>query len=106
VGTGPFNLGKPDDFRVPDRGYHRGLPSGVWVPTAALVVEVVCPDDETWEKFDFYGQHGVDEICVADPMAGQLSWFSRDALVYRPSESSQLLDVTVGELTRRIDWPG
>src|SRR5712692_10522064 len=25
IGTGPFNLGEPDDFRVPDRGYHRTL---------------------------------------------------------------------------------
>ena len=32
VGTGPFNLGGPDDYRVPDRGYHRGRPAGTWVP--------------------------------------------------------------------------
>src|SRR5437588_492070 len=47
VGTGPFNLGGPDDYRVPDRGYCRGRPAGTWVPTAAIVVEIVSPDDET-----------------------------------------------------------
>jgi hypothetical protein len=29
VSSGPFNLGHPDDYRVPDRGYHRGLPTEV-----------------------------------------------------------------------------
>jgi len=47
VATGPFNLGTADDYRVPDHGYHRRLPDGVWVSTAAVVVEVVSPDDET-----------------------------------------------------------
>ncbi|MDQ6727027.1 MAG: Uma2 family endonuclease [Actinomycetota bacterium] len=66
VGTGPFNLGQPDDYRVPDRGYHRSRPTGTWVPTAAVVVEIVSPDDETYAKFDFYARHAVDEILVAD----------------------------------------
>ncbi len=57
VGTGPFNLGQADDYRVPDRGYHRTLPSVIWVATAAIVVEVVSPDDETWAKFEFYASH-------------------------------------------------
>jgi hypothetical protein len=46
-----FNLGKDDhDFRVPDGGLHRGRPTGVWQPTAALVIEIVSPGDESWEK--------------------------------------------------------
>jgi Uma2 family endonuclease len=105
VGTGPFNLGQPDDYRVPDLGLHRAVPSQVWVPTAAMVVEVVSPDDETWEKFDFYGRHGVDEICVADPVTAQLSWFRRDGMVYRETESNSLLGVTVAELAGQIEWP-
>jgi hypothetical protein len=43
VGTGAFNLGSPDDYRVPDRGLHRGLPTTTFVPTAAVVVEIVSP---------------------------------------------------------------
>src|SRR5580704_7843571 len=105
VGIGPFNLGVKDDFRVPDLGYHRSLPAEMWVPTAAIVVEVVSPDDETWEKFDFYARRGVDEICFADPMAATLSWFVLGADGYRVAESSQLLGVTVAQLAGQIDWP-
>jgi hypothetical protein len=35
---------------VPDGGYHRGVPSVLYVPTAAIVVEVLSPGDETWLK--------------------------------------------------------
>jgi hypothetical protein len=31
------------------------------VATAAVVVEVVSPDDETCERFGFYAAHGVDD---------------------------------------------
>jgi len=106
IGTDPFNLGIPDDFRVPDRGYRRGLPSTEWVPTAAIVVEVVSPDDETWAKFEFYARHGVDEICVADPMARQIRWFRLDGAAYVESAESALLGVTVADLDRQITWPG
>ena len=105
VGTGPFNLGDESDYRVPDRGYHRSLPSTVWVPTAALVVEVISPDDETWAKFDFYARHQVDEICTADPLVRQLRWFVRAGSGYQESSASALLQVNVGELSAHIDWP-
>ncbi len=48
VPTGPFNLGAPDDYRVPDQGYHRTFPDDVLVTTVTVVVEVVSPDDETY----------------------------------------------------------
>jgi len=105
VGTGPFNLGDADDYRVPDRGYHRSLPSAVWVPTAAIVVEVISPDDETWAKFDFYATHDVAEICTADAVAGQLRWFVRAGPEYAEAGMSGLLDVTVSDLARQIQWP-
>jgi Uma2 family endonuclease len=71
------------------------------------VVEVLSPDDETWEKFDFYFLRDVDEICVADPVRAELRWFARDAVAhwYRPTESSGLLGVTVAQLLSQIDWP-
>lgn len=67
MGTGPFNLGRPDDFRVPGGGYHRGRPTGTFLATAAVVVEVVSPGDETFDKFDFYAGRDVEEIVLADP---------------------------------------
>ena len=67
VETGPLNLGEgPNDFRVPDGGYLRRLVSAVWIPPAAIVVEIVSPDDETYDKFDFYWRHDVTEVLVAD----------------------------------------
>jgi hypothetical protein len=42
---GEFNLGESErDFRVPDGGLHRPGAGGTWLPTAALVVEIVASD--------------------------------------------------------------
>ena len=72
ISTAAFNLGRPDDFRVPDRGLHRSLPTTLYVPTAAAIVEVESPDDETWEKLDFYAEHHVDEVVASylSPLGG------------------------------------
>lgn len=105
VDTSAFNLGEPDNFRVPDAGYHRNLPSTVYVPTAAIVVEVVSPDDETWEKFAFYASRGVDEICTAEPTERRLRWWRRDGDRYVETDASEVLGVTVAELAAQIDWP-
>lgn len=106
VGTGPFNLGGPDDYRVPDRGYHNGLPSGVWLPSAAIVVEIVSPDDETWAKFDFYARHQVDEICTAEAAGSRLRWFNLVGNAYDETGTSPLLDISADDIAARIDWPG
>jgi Uma2 family endonuclease len=105
VGTDPFNLGEPDNYRVPDGGYHRTLPMTTWVPTAAVVVEVVSPDDETYEKFGFYAAQGVDELIVADPVGRTVSCWARDGLAYREVPGSALLAVTAQQLRDSIDWP-
>jgi Uma2 family endonuclease len=105
IGTGEFNLGAQHDYRVPDAGYHRTMPSDVWVPTAAIVVEIVSPGDETWAKFDFYAGHGVDELCVADPQLRQIRWFLLGQGAYDEAPASPLLGVTTAELEAGIDWP-
>ena len=105
IGTGPFNLGRADDYRVPDAGYHRSLPNAVWVPTAAVVVEVVSPDDETYEKFGFYADHGVDELIVADPAARTVRCWRRGTSGYAEVPGSELLTVSADTLTRLVAWP-
>ena len=105
VGTGPFNLGAPDNYRVPDRGLHRGLPSTTWVRTAAMVVEIVSPDDETWDKLDFYAAHLVDEVLIVDPQERSVTCLRLEAGRYLPVEVSGLLTVAAAELARRVDWP-
>ncbi len=104
--TSQFNLGVKDDYRVPDGGYHRAPVSAVWVPTAAIVVEVVSPGDETWEKLDFYARHAVEEICIADPLTREVRWFVLAGDAYEETGASPLLGVTAADLVARIDWPG
>jgi Uma2 family endonuclease len=106
VGTA-FNLGDDvGNFRVPDLGVHREVLDTVWVPTAAMVVEVVSPDDESWLKFDHYAAHGVDEVLIADPRERTLHLFVLVDGRYDPTDRSGLLDVTVVELHQAITWPG
>jgi len=105
IGTDPFNLGEADDYQVPDRGYHRRLPQSTCVPSAAVVVEVVCADDETYEKFGFYAAHGVDELIVADPTARTVTCWARDGASYLQTDGSALLAVTVADLQAGIAWP-
>lgn len=46
--TSQFNLGEGEhDFRVPDGGLHRSGAGGDWQPTAALVIEILSPGDES-----------------------------------------------------------
>ena len=103
--TSQFNLGVEDDYRVPDGGYHRARPSGVWIATAAIVVEVLSPDDETLLKLDFYARHGVEEICIADPRGREIRWFVLAAGAYEETGASPLLGVTAASLVAGIDWP-
>jgi Uma2 family endonuclease len=51
---GQFNLGQADDHRVPDAGLHHDTSDRVFYPTAALVIEIVSPGDESWDKLPFY----------------------------------------------------
>jgi Uma2 family endonuclease len=103
--SGPFNLGQPNDYRVPDAGLHRTAATATWNATAALVVEIVSPDDETWEKLPFYAAHGVDEVLVVDPIQRAVTWLARAGDRYMQTEHSDLLDIDVDDLAGRIEWP-
>ena len=101
-----FNLGESaDDFRVPDGGLHRTRPVGVWHATAALVVEIVSPGDESWEKLPFYAAHGVDEVLIADPQQRSIDWLALTGGEYRPAGRSGLIELGAAALAARIDWP-
>jgi Uma2 family endonuclease len=100
-----FNLGVKDDFRVPDLGVHRDPQLAVWVPTAAIAVEVLSPDDDTWKKLPFYAQHDVDELLIVDPAEHSVTWLALREGEYRPADRSAMLDLHADALTERIDWP-
>ncbi len=102
-----FNLGEANDYRVPDFGVHRGLPDGLYVSTAAMIVEILSPHDKTFEKFDFYGRNGVDEILVADLEQRSIRLWRYDgsSSSYLEGESSLVLGTTLTDLQATISWP-
>jgi Uma2 family endonuclease len=101
-----FNLGYSiENYRVPDGGLHRARYWGTWEHTAPLVVEIVSPGDETWEKLPFYAAHAVDEVLILDPVEHAIHWLGLAGGEYRPLERSGVIDLGPVELAERIDWP-
>jgi Uma2 family endonuclease len=106
VPTGQFNVGASEEnYRVPDLGLHREFTDRVWYPTAALVVEIVSPGDESYKKFDFYAAHAVDEVMIVDPQERRVEWLGLAGETYEPVELSGLIALGPAELGQRIDWP-
>jgi Uma2 family endonuclease len=105
IATSPFNLGERDDFRVPDLGYHRDIPTMTFVPTAAIVVEVVSPDDRSYAKLPFYAAHGVDEVLIVDAGSQAARWFVNDGGGYEERDASRLAGVTGAEIVAGLRWP-
>ncbi|PWJ55101.1 Endonuclease, Uma2 family (restriction endonuclease fold) [Quadrisphaera granulorum] len=105
---GSFNLGEPGDFRVPDLGFHRaGEPSQLYYASAALVIEVLSPRDETFAKFGFYAARGVEEVWVVDPLTRSVRIWQLDPTTvdYRETGSSDLLGLTATSVAEQLAWP-
>ncbi len=52
--SSPANIGEPQNYRVPDPVCFRDRALELFNPTAAVVVEIVSPGDESYAKFGFY----------------------------------------------------
>ncbi|MBO0868260.1 MAG: Uma2 family endonuclease [Micromonosporaceae bacterium] len=104
-GRGPCNVGQPHDYRVPDQAYFADRTPQTFHPTAAIVVEVVSPGDETWEKFSFYHEIGVRELLIVDPGKRSVEWFTRGEKKFVRSDHSALLGISAAELASQIHWP-
>jgi Uma2 family endonuclease len=102
---GQFNLGEECDYRVPDGALVRPGPDAVYLPSAALVLEIVSPGDETWEKLGFYAAHGVEELLIVDPQEQTVSWMGLEAGEYKHLKRSRVIELGANELAARIDWP-
>jgi Uma2 family endonuclease len=101
--AGTFNLGAPDDYRIPDAGL-TPEPAAVWHDTATLVVEIVSPDDDTFDKLDFYRDHGVRELLLLDWRVRTVRVLElRAGHVDRPD--SAVLGLSRQQITDQIDWP-
>ena len=102
---GSFNLGQPSDFRVPDLGWHRSSPPTLYFDTAALVVEVLSPGDESVAKLPFYARRGVDEVWFVDPVGRTVQVHVLQDGAYTEREASALLGLTVADVVDGVDWP-
>ncbi len=106
VVTDEFNLGHSErDFRVPDGGLHRPDAAEMWHPTAALVLEILSPEDETWQKLSFYAEHQVDELLIIDPQERVIHWLALTGGEYQSTQQSKLIDLPTAKLAEKIDWP-
>lgn len=103
-GVGDFNLGDADNYRVPDSGLLRPGPDELYLPTAALVVEIRSPNDEAWAKLPFYADHNVEEILILDPQTHTVSWLTLGNGKYTPIPHSGLIDLGADQLTGLLDW--
>jgi Uma2 family endonuclease len=81
------------------------LPDVVYVDTAIIVVEILSPDDEAYEKMPFYAGRGVDELVIVDPVQQKVRTFALQGDRYAENERSRLLVVEARTLERAIDWP-
>ncbi len=77
----------------------------MWHATAALVVEILSPGDESWQKLPFYAAHAVDEVLVIDPDERSVAWLGLRGGEYQPLERSGLIELGRAELAGRLDWP-
>lgn len=100
-----FNVGDPDDFRIPDVGLLEPGPDAVFLDTAAMVIEVVSPGDETWDKVPFYTAREVDELLIVDPQTRKVDWLGLVDGDYQPIDRSRLIDLGPEQLSELIAWP-
>jgi Uma2 family endonuclease len=99
-----INVGAEGDYRVPDGGILYPGPARLYYPTAALVVEIVSPKDESWAKLPFYAAHNVDEALIVDPKKREVHWLGLRGDRYEPGERSGLIELGSKELAERISW--
>jgi Uma2 family endonuclease len=104
-----------EDYRIPDQMYaqpdqlsDRGVEGG-----APLVVEILSPGDESYDKLDWYAAGGVEEVLVIDPETRAAELFARRGGRMVLVESSPLRVAALGvELMvmdgprLRLSWPG
>ncbi|HWX43856.1 MAG TPA: Uma2 family endonuclease [Solirubrobacteraceae bacterium] len=99
-----INVGAEGDYRVPDGGILYPGPARLYYPTAALVVEILSPKDESWAKLPFYAAHDVDEVLIVDPKKREIYWLGLQGDRYEPIERSGLIELGPKELAGQIAW--
>src|SRR6266508_6931306 len=107
--TGLYRPGRDDDWRVPDHIYCSPdlvTKRGVEGP-AELVVEFLSPNDESYQKLGFYGELGVGEVLIIDPVSRRFELFVNrggQMLLVQPDGSARVdaLGVTLTTIEGRL----
>jgi hypothetical protein len=103
------NLGEADDYRIPDVVVYTPTgsdPTDVWLPTAAVAVEIRSPGEAHEEKLPFYAARHVSEVVLVDPDGRTVRWLALtpDAS-YQAVEHSAALDLDVErDVAARLAW--
>jgi Uma2 family endonuclease len=104
--AGGVNLGDEDSYRIPDASLHRRGSGGAFVGSAALVVEIRSPGDDTDRKIPFYAERGVDEVLIVDPRTRRVEWLGlRADGHYERIERSRQIEAGPDVIADRLDWP-
>ncbi|HYF44988.1 MAG TPA: Uma2 family endonuclease [Acidimicrobiales bacterium] len=100
-----LNIGEEDDYRVPDQAYvDSETETGLYHATAALVVEVLSPGDESRLKFGHYAAHEVDELVIVDPETQQIEWYALVDGRYEATSRSEVLGVDTATVVDAMRW--
>jgi Uma2 family endonuclease len=103
--VGGVNIGTEEDYRIPDASLHERGTRGIYLPSAAVAVEILSPGDESWEKLPFYAAHGVAELVLVDPEQRKVQWLGIGADgSYQPVDRSSLIELSASELGARLEW--
>ena len=106
VVVGTVGIGTEDNYRVPDLAVLRPGYAPQWNRTAALIVEIVSPRDDTWEKLPFYRGQQVDEVVIVVPGERRIHWLGLGVDgEYSPLERSRLLGLSGTDLAGQLVWP-
>ncbi len=76
----------------------------MYLSTAALVIEVLSPGDETYAKFPFFADHRVDEVAVVDGDTRMIHWFALRHGRYEAVVGSAVLRADVAAIAGAMDW--
>ncbi|MBV9942343.1 MAG: Uma2 family endonuclease [Solirubrobacterales bacterium] len=103
--AGGVNLGDEDSYRIPDASLHQRSSGGTYVSSAALVVEIRSPGDDT--EIPFYAERGVEEVLIVDPRKRQVEWLGlRPDGGYERIAGSRLIEAGPDTMAHKLDWPG
>jgi Uma2 family endonuclease len=79
--------------------------SALYYPTAAVVVEIRSPGDETYDKLPFDAALGIDEVLMIDPDERRVHVLALRGDGYEVTGRLDALDVEAQDLATAIRWP-